>query len=450
MAEMTAVQMPVADMSVAKRADQNPAANPTDLQELVQLAFTESPAVQLRFHRWQQALEQIPQAEALPDPSMNFTTYLQEVETRVGPMDGKIGVSQRLPWFGKLDAAGSQAAALAEVKRAEMKFALLAVRSRIEVAWNQRVFLEESMRITTAQVELLRRVEEIALSQVEVGRASQSHALRAQIERLKMEDRLSTLQNRKLLPESQIDAAVGRPVAHALTWKNAHYAPSVSIPSANDLPQLLETSSPQFQILNAQLRAAGAAREIADLNGMPDFRFGADWTWIGEGNPTMSGSGNDAFSLTLGIEIPLQRSRVHAKRRAALSQQAAVRMDYRRQMQDLLAQATELRFAFEDAERQEALYENSLSPRAENNFSTSLTAYQSGLSSFQDLLDSAQTLLEFRLTTARAHSERADATARFRAFLDLSAHNATSANPPLSASTANESSSSTTPTSTER
>lgn len=395
-------------------------AQPGNLQELVQLALEESPAVQLRFHRWQQALEQIPQAEALPDPSVNFTTYLQEVETRVGPMDGKIGVSQRFPWFGKLNAAGDQAAAIAEAKRAEVDAARLQVRSRIEVAWNQRVFLEQSIGITSAQVELLKRVEEIALSQVEVGRASQSHAIRVQIERLKMEDHLATLLDRKRVPEAQIDAAVGQPVAHNLPWQGATYSSVVSIPSATDLPMALETGSPQQQILRAQLAAAEAAENIANLDGMPDLRFGADWTWIGEGSAAVSGSGDDAFSLTIGVEIPLQRSRVQAKRRAAVAQQAAARADYQRQLLDLLAEATSLRFASDDAQRRVLLYQNSLTPRAEDNFATSLTAYQSGLSSFQDLLDSAQTVLEFRLATARANSERADASARFRSLLDLS------------------------------
>jgi outer membrane protein, heavy metal efflux system len=392
---------------------------PTNLQELVLLAQEESPAVQVRFHRWQQALEQIPQAEALPDPSVSFTTYLQEVETRVGPMDGKIGVSQRFPWFGKLHAAGDQAAAFAEAKHAEVHAARLQVRSRIEVAWNQRVFLEQSAAITSAQVELLKRVEAIALSQVEVGRASQSHAIRAQIERLKMEDRLATLLNRKLIPEAQIDAAVGQSLAHTLPWQKARYSSIVSIPTESELPMALEAGSPQFQILRAQLAAAEAAEDIAELDGMPDLRFGADWTWIGEGNAAMSGSGDDAFSLTVGVEIPLQRSRVQAKRRAAVAQQAAVLADYQRQLFDLLAEATSLRFASEDAHRRVLLYQNSLTPRAEDNFATSLTSYQSGLSTFQDLLDSAQTVLEFRLATARANSERAEASARFRSFLDL-------------------------------
>jgi outer membrane protein TolC len=393
---------------------------PTDLEELVLLAQAESPAVQMSYHRWRQALEQVPQAEALPDPTVSLTTYLQEVETRVGPMDGRIGVSQRIPWFGKLDAAGDRAAALAEAEHAAVDAARLQVRSRVEVAWNRRVFLEQSLRFTEAQVELLRRVEDLTLKQVEVGRASQGQAQRAQIERLKMEDHVATLRDRFSVPEAQIDAAVGRRVAHQLAWQDAHYSDGTVIPSAQELPALLESASPRFQVLQARLSAADAAEEIADLDGMPDLRLGADWTWIGEGNPTMSDSGTDAFSVTLGVEIPLQRSRVDARRRAALAEQATVRADYRRQLHDLLAEAEGLRFAFADAQRRVTLYGQRLTPRAEDNFATTLGAYESGASSFQDLLDSAQTLFEFRLATARADSERADAIARFGAMLDLS------------------------------
>ena len=37
-----------------------------------------------------------------PDPRFNFAYYIREVETRVGPQQMGFGISQVVPWFGKL------------------------------------------------------------------------------------------------------------------------------------------------------------------------------------------------------------------------------------------------------------------------------------------------------------------------------------------------------------
>jgi len=46
--------------------------------------------------------ERVRQAGVLPDPKLSVQYYLQPVETRTGPQNGAIGLSQAIPWFGKL------------------------------------------------------------------------------------------------------------------------------------------------------------------------------------------------------------------------------------------------------------------------------------------------------------------------------------------------------------
>ena len=46
---------------------------------------------------------------ALPDPMVTFTQAIRSVETRVGPQDNAVMLSQAFPWFGKLDLKGQMA-----------------------------------------------------------------------------------------------------------------------------------------------------------------------------------------------------------------------------------------------------------------------------------------------------------------------------------------------------
>ncbi|MCI5159252.1 MAG: hypothetical protein D3906_12635, partial [Candidatus Electrothrix sp. AUS1_2] len=44
----------------------------------------------------------IPQAGVLPDPKVAVQYYLEPKETRTGPQQAALGITQGLPWFGKL------------------------------------------------------------------------------------------------------------------------------------------------------------------------------------------------------------------------------------------------------------------------------------------------------------------------------------------------------------
>ncbi|MFT5200482.1 MAG: outer membrane protein TolC, partial [Planctomycetota bacterium] len=56
------------------------------LPELLAYGRQHNPKLSVAFYRWQAAVEQIPQASKLPEPRVMFATFLEEVETRTGPM----------------------------------------------------------------------------------------------------------------------------------------------------------------------------------------------------------------------------------------------------------------------------------------------------------------------------------------------------------------------------
>ena len=49
------------------------------------------------FEQWKAAVEQVPQAESLPDPKFTYGYFINEVETRVGPQRQKFGIMQVFP-----------------------------------------------------------------------------------------------------------------------------------------------------------------------------------------------------------------------------------------------------------------------------------------------------------------------------------------------------------------
>ena len=382
-------------------------------------AETESPQVRAAFHQWQALHARIAQSTALPNPWVSLGGYVQSVETRTGPMDGRIGISQKFPWPGKLETAGDRMASLAEAQRMAVEDARLAVRRRFLRAWTERIYLEQAQAITTEQVSLLQQIEDVSLSLYKASRVSQADVLRAQVERLKMSDQLDSLVQREKPLTATLEATVGAPLKTSPNWQGLRFLDRTALPAESDLRALLLEASPTLIALQARLDAAAQAQELADLEDMPDFSIGVDWTWIGESNVVQPDSGDDALAISFAIEIPLQRGRIAGAREQAFAERRQVAEERQRQQWELIAELQTAIAAHQDAIRRVALFEQKLLPKAEMTYATTLAAYQSGQAAFQSLLDAARVVLDFRLSTARAAADAALAYADLNGLLPI-------------------------------
>mgnify|MGYP002639258232 CR=1 FL=1 len=382
-------------------------------------AETESPRVRAAFHQWQAMHARVAQSTALPNPWVSLGGYVQSVETRTGPMDGRIGISQKFPWPGKLETAGDRTAALAEAQRMAVEDARLTVRRRFLRAWTERIYLEQAEAITIEQVALLQHIEDVSLSLFKASRVSQADVLRAQVERLKMSDQLDTLLQREGPLTATLEATIGAPLDSTPNWQGLSFLDREVLPDEGDLRELLLEASPKLIALQARLDAAAQAQQLAGLGDMPDFSIGVDWTWIGEGNAVQPDSGDDAISLSFAIEIPLQRGRLAGAREQAFAERRQVAEQRQRQQWELLAELQSAIAAHQDAIRRVALFKQELLPKAEMTYATTLAAYQSDQAAFQSLLDAARVVLDFRLSTARASADAALAYADLNGLLPI-------------------------------
>ena len=76
------------------------------LEQYVTDALRRNPGLQESLARYRAALQKVPQVTALPDPMLTFTQFIRSAETRVGPQLNTLMLSQKFPWFGKLDLKG--------------------------------------------------------------------------------------------------------------------------------------------------------------------------------------------------------------------------------------------------------------------------------------------------------------------------------------------------------
>ena len=75
------------------------AAGNDNLAGLVQTALEQNSEILAARSRLTESTEKIRQAGTLPDPKLGMEYFLQPIETRTGPQEASISLSQSIPWL---------------------------------------------------------------------------------------------------------------------------------------------------------------------------------------------------------------------------------------------------------------------------------------------------------------------------------------------------------------
>jgi len=392
------------------------------LELLLEYARANNPGLEAAFRRWKAAIENIPQASKLPEPRVTFSAYLEEVETRVGPMQARIGLTQRLPWFGERQLAGDVEFEASEAAREQLEAARLDLDQRVRTAWYEYAWLERARQITEGNLELLAHWEGVARSRMETGLGRQSDVIRAQVELGKLDDRVASLRDLRGPLMAQLNAELNRDSDAALPRPTFPLAEPRPI-DGQSLARALSDTSPVLRALEHRALAAGHATSLAEKAFYPDLSVGLDYTFVGTASsPGVSGSGDDAVALTLGLGLPIWRGSYRAGLRRAEAQLKGVRLEQVALANRLAADLQMALYRFRDGDRRLGLFRDSLVPKGEQSVQSLDIAYQSGEQGFLDLIDAQRVLLEFQLQAARAEVDRAEALAEIERITAVPVH----------------------------
>jgi cobalt-zinc-cadmium efflux system outer membrane protein len=379
------------------------------LPELLAYGRQHNPKLSVAFYRWQAAVEQIPQASKLPEPRVMFATFLEEVETRTGPMQGKVSISQALPWFGKRSLAGDVATVRAQAMAEGVEIAFLEVDRQIKDVWYEYAWLQQAQRVAQAHQDLLGHWLKVARTRLELGLSQPSEILRVELELGQLDDRFLSLEDLERPLRAKLNAALNRPSDALLAEPTYPLAAVEEVDVPAMLASLSETN-PRLRQLQREVEAAQHGFTLAGKAGYPDFSLGVDYTFIGSNSA--AGSGDDAVALTLGLSLPVWRGAYRAQREGARAQMHAARAALESTRNALVAELEMALFKLRDTSRHLVLLNTSLIPKGQEAIETMGSTYQSGDASFIDVIDAQRLLLEFQLQAVRAEADRAQALAK--------------------------------------
>lgn len=375
-----------------------------DLASVLAHVRENDPTIAAARLRWEALRERAPAARALPDPSLTLGYFFANVETRVGPMKGRLGLSQKIPFPGKLKLAEQRA--ISEAETAYWTYLRL-MRERTTAA--KRLYAElyrvdATRALVTQQTSLVEERIDVLSRQYESAQAELPDLLLANQRLAEMRNRLHALDGQRAGAGAQINRLMA--TAPDREIPTVADLPEVSLPDYERLIGLAEENSEWLQAETSAIATAEAALAIAEKERMPDFTVGVQYTDIGDNSfSSPPDDGQDAAMGFVSINLPIWRGKYRALEEAAQIQLEAAHTRRVATLQDLQAAITRHYARATAYADQIALYRNELLPQAEARHEATLSSYGAGRTTALHWIESQRDLLQAQTGLALLEAE---------------------------------------------
>lgn len=374
------------------------------LDALMVEALENNPRVRAAEHRWRATQQRPGQAGAWPDPMFMYTRFGASIETRLGPQEQTWALIQRVPFPGKLGLRSDLAEHEAQVAHQRYEAVKRDVLFELATAYYDLYRIDRSLEILTDYENLMRDFTRAAEQRYATGQGIQADVFKAHVELSRVAEKELTLQKLRHGTVARLNALLDRP-------QDAPLGPVSLIDTTRvDLDEgvLVEYALAGRQELRSaeiQVARSEVGLRLARRTYWPDFSFQASYVDIAPGLSTAPDAGKNAWSVSVGLNLPIWLG----ARNAAVNEASETITANARALEQVANQVKaevreglyELRLAAQTLD----LYEQALLTQARNSRASALASYRTGKLDFLSLLDAERTLLNLRLSYVQEQAE---------------------------------------------
>ena len=381
------------------------------LGDYLAYAALRNPGLEAAFHRWKAALQRVPQEQSLDDPQFTYQYFVARMKEGDTPRQ-TFALSQKFPWFGKLELRGGLAMEMANAEQQRFDAARLRLVRQVTEDYCELAYWSQAVEITRKNRDLMKYLQDVASLRYKAAAASHPEVIRAQVEVLKMENELQTLLDLRGTVVARLNASLGRPTEAPLPATALPSDGKLAVADAQVLAWLAE-SNPELKAIAFEMAGKQKAEDLARLAYFPDVMLGVGL----EDMFSMPMNNRDPVMVTVSVNIPIWYDRLRAAEREAHAGYLSLAKDRENRLNTLGAEARMALYNVRDAERRIDLYRRSLIPRTDESFQSTEAAFRAGTAGLTDVLDTQRTLLDLRLALVRARTDRARRMAELQALV---------------------------------
>lgn len=446
-------------MAVLQPLTSNPSYAQNALHDYLQQAAVNNPEVQSYFNEYLAAMEKVPQVGALPDPELTIGFFIRPMERFMGNQRADIQLMQMFPWFGMLKTQEDEATKMARARYELFQDAKNSLFYQVKATWYEMYRLEEEIRITEENLDILKQYERLALIRFQSagtgsnsgssgmpgssamnksssastgamsggmasgatspttnqsrsssvapaapmagGGSGMSDVLKVRIETKALEYRLALLKDSRMPLRAEFNQLLNRDYSEEVIVSDT----LANAPIPFERMALLDSitqNNPMLKMLDAEVEAYGAQREMAKLGGRPMLGAGVNYMPFAPRTENgMPMGGNDMVMPMVRLTIPIYRSKYTAFEKEAELKQLAAQQRRENTVNLLSTQWSNALRNLDDAVRRTELY-GGQTDLARQTLNLLMTSYANDGRDFEEVLRVQQQLLDYQLSLITA------------------------------------------------
>ena len=386
--------------------------------DLVVLAYRENPSIRAAQETWKATVEKYRLATALPDPQLNVTYFPDPIETRLGPQDWNLTLSQMIPFPGKLSKAGEVVQADARIARLKLDQAVQNVILSIRESYHELLYIREAKTVVKQNVQLLDHLRKVGETAYAEDRAVLMDMVKAQSQSGQLRYDMLLLDELEMTEKTRLNGILNRAPGAPFGTLAAEAFPPIVF-SLEELYGLAQAHQEEIRIAGVEVEKADVKIDQARYQNFPDFKFGLFYASIGDPDVPVDPdhAGRDAYGVQAGMTLPLWFGRNKARLNIARAEMKKSQAAEQARINDTRTKIRNLFFRLENSGRLMKLYGEELLPQAARSMEIAETWFREGESTFSDFVETQAVWYNFQLALARARADYGKFLARLERFV---------------------------------
>ena len=367
--------------------------NGQQLEVLLEEALSNNPTIQKFELQHSIASEKVNELNTIPNTEFGLGYFVSKPETRTGAQRFKVSAKQMIPWFGTITARENYASSLADTKYEDIVIAKRKLVALVSQSYYKLFTLKAKQNILQDNIVLLNTYETLALTSLEVGKASAVDVLRLQMRQNELEQLQQVLAQYYLAELTAFNKHLNRDKAIVVDITDKL---TISVDSISEVKKGL-VLHPELIKYDKLFQSIEQSELLNKKNSKPMIGFGLDYIAVSE-RPSMSfnENGKDIVMPMVSVSIPIFNN----KNKSITKQNELKLQEITFQKQERInSLETTLDIAIKNRIAAQISYNTQEKniKQAKNAEEILIKSYETGTINFNDVLDIQELQLKFQI-----------------------------------------------------
>ncbi len=367
--------------------------NAQQLASYIQEAQDNNPEIQAFELRYNIAEEKVNEANTLPDTQISAGYFISEPETRTGAQRARFSVKQMLPWFGTISARENYASSIAETQYVDIVIMKRKLALSVSQSYYKLYAIRAKQLVLEKNIDLLETYERLALTSVEVDKASAVDVLRLQIRQNELVQQKEVLEQDYLAEQATFNNLLNRDGTIAVTVVEDMFIPDEDALILTENLQL----NPELIKYDKLYESVEQSELLNQKQSSPNIGFGLDYVPVSE-RPDMNftDNGKDIIMPMVSISIPIFNNKYKSVTKQNQLKQLQIQSQKEDRLNKLETLLADAKYNRENARIKFNIQSDNLK-QANDAEEILIKNYETGTIDFNDVLDVQELQLKFQL-----------------------------------------------------